>query len=146
MSNTQYAFIDRARLPTRDALQASITALGFDLALYPGFTLPEFSGFLPCTLEGEEGPGFEVFCEDAAEITGDEADLVAMAAGRDFCIGLVWRSSMKDLACVLIVSCALAKDFGAIVSYELESPQPLDEMLGSMPLVLRDARKEKPRQ
>lgn len=35
MSNTQVAFIGRARVPSRSALQASIDALGFDLKLDP---------------------------------------------------------------------------------------------------------------
>ena len=37
MSNTQYAFLKRSSVPDRAALQASVSALGFDLTLHPDF-------------------------------------------------------------------------------------------------------------
>ncbi|WP_157598189.1 MULTISPECIES: hypothetical protein [unclassified Rhizobacter] len=40
------------------------------------------------------------------------------------------------------VSCALTKDFGAIVSYEGEEPEPLDEMLEATQEIIRDAADE----
>ena len=143
MSNVQYAFLDRARVPDRPALQASIDALGFDLKLYPDFTPFTDEGFSPCVLGGEEGPGFEIAYQTASEATDDDEDFLAIADGRDYCITLVWRGSMKDLACVMIVSCALTKDFGAVVSYEGDEPSPLDEMLASTKEILIDAAAEK---
>jgi hypothetical protein len=38
-----------------------------------------------------------------------------------------------------IVSCALAKDFGAIVSCEGEDPEPLDDMLEATWEIIREA-------
>lgn len=46
---------------------------------------------------------------------------------------------MKDLACVLLVSCALVKDFGAVVCYEGEPPESLDRMIAVLPEVLAEA-------
>ena len=139
MSNTQFAFLPRAKVPDRNALQSSIDALGFDLKLHPEFTRFEDSGFLPFTFNGEDGPGFEIEYQDASDVTDDDEELEAIADGRDYCISMVWRSSMKDLACVMIVSCALTKDFDAIVSYEGEAPEPLAQMLEATRDIIRDA-------
>lgn len=139
MSNTQFAFLRRSQVPDRAALQASIDALGFNLKLHPEFTPFEDSGFLPFTLNGEEGPGFEIEYQDLTDIADGDEDLEALAGGRDHCISMAWRSSMKDLACVMIVSCALTKDFDAIVSYEGEAPQSLAAMLEATQEIIRDS-------
>lgn len=142
MSNTQYAFLDRSCVPDRSALQSSIEALGFDLQLHPDFTPFTDSGFSPCLLEGREGPGFEICYQSTAEATEGDEGFSALAGDRDFCISMVWRGSMKDLACVMIVSCALAKDFGAVVSYEGEDPSSFDEMLEAAKEIVRDSATE----
>lgn len=142
MSNTQYAFLDRARVPDRAALQASIDALGFDLKLSPDFKPFTDSGFLPFVLAGEQGPGFEIYYQSSAEAAEDDEDFLALADGRDYCIMMVWRGSMKDLACAMIVSCALTRDFGAIVSYEGDDPSPLDDMIEATRGIVSDAARE----
>ena len=144
MSNTQFAFIERARVPDRAALQASVDALGFGLKVHPAYTPFEDSGFLPFVLNGEDGFGFEISYQDASEIIGDDQRLRDLAAGRNHCISMVWHSSMKDLACVMIVSCALTKDFGAVVSYEGDPPEPLEKMLASTQEILTSGADEKP--
>lgn len=142
MSNIQYAFVRRDYVPTLLELQASIDALGFDLKLHPEYSPFKDSGFLPFVLNGEEGPGFEIQYVTAAElIDGDEA-MKTIAAGRDYCISMAWRGSMKDLACVLIVSCALMKDFDCIVSYEGEPPEPYENLLATVREVLEETTSE----
>ena len=144
MSNTQFAFIERSRVPDRTALQASVDALGFDLKLHPDYTRFDDSGFLPFVLNGKEGFGFEIYYQEASEIIGEDQTLRALAGGRDHCISMVWSSSMNDLACVMIVSCALTKDFGAVVSYEGEPPEPLEKMLSSTHDILKEGAGELP--
>lgn len=136
MSNIQYAFVHRSRVPSRPELQASIHALGFDLQLHADYLPFRNSGFLPMVLDGQEGPGFELEFMTADALTVDDPGLKAIAAGRDHCISMAWHGSMKDLACVLIVSCALVKDFDAVVSYEGEPPEPLDSLLATAREVL----------
>jgi hypothetical protein len=143
MSNTQFAFIRRNQVPDRTALQTSIDALGFDLRLHPDYTPFDDSGFLPFVLNGEEGFGFEIYYQDAAEVIGNDGDLKELANGRDHCISMVWRGSLKDLACVMIVSCALTKDFDAVVSYQGDPPEPLETMLGTARDVIKDGANEK---
>jgi hypothetical protein len=143
MSNSQFAFIQRQSVPDRATLQASLDRLGFDLQLNPDFTPFDDSGFLPFTLNGSEGPGFEIHYSEAQDVVGDDEGFAAIAGGRDYCITMTWGGRMKDLACVMMVSCALAQDFGAVVSYEGEEPQPLDEMLHTVQVALKEAAKEK---
>jgi hypothetical protein len=142
MSNTQFAFLKRSSVPDRASLQASIDALGFDLKLHPDFTPFDDSGFLPFTLNGEEGPGYEIYYEETKDVAKGDERLLALAGDRDHCISMVWRSSLKDLACVMVVSCALTKDFGAVVSYEGEPAEPLESMLEATYGILKDAADE----
>lgn len=129
MSNTQFAFINRNQVPDRKSLQAAIDQLGFDLQLHPDFTPFEDSGFSPCTFKGVEGAGFEISYDEAAELIDEDEELAALADGKDYCISLEWHSSMKDLACAMIVSTALAKYFDAIISYEGDEPESIEELL-----------------
>jgi hypothetical protein len=132
----------RSDVPSRDALQVSIDRLNFDLKLHPEFTPFEDSGFLPFSLSNEDGPGFEISYDEATEIFGEDEEFSTLANGRDYCISMVWRGSMKDLACVMIVSCALTKDFGAVVSYEGDAPDSLSEMIAATKQIIIDAANE----
>jgi len=144
VSNTQIAFLNRNNVPRREALQASIDKLGFNLKLDPEFTPFEDSGFSPCTLDGIPDVGFEVFYAPTLEVTEGDPDLATVAGDRDFSISMVWHSSMKDCACVMIVSCALAKDFDAVISYEGEEPEPFESLLASTKEIVADATKPTP--
>ena len=141
MSNTQYAFLKKSQEPGREALQASIDALGFDLTLYPDFSPLEDSGFLPCTLNGIAGVGFELNGEAAGEVVRGDNALRRIAGENDYGMSLVWGGSVEDRACAMIVSCALAKDFGAVVSYQGQAPEPLDHLLRSTRHIVDDAMK-----
>lgn len=125
MSNTQYAFLMRSRVPDRTALQASIDSMGFDLKLHTEYTSFTDSGFSPCILYGIPEVGFEIAYEQAQNFP----DLVGIAGSNDFCISMTWGGSMKDCACAMIVGCALVKDFGAVISYEGNPPDELDQLL-----------------
>lgn len=144
MSNTQYAFIQRTSVPDRAALQTAIDALGFDLKLDPTYTPFEDSGFSPCVLNGREGFGFEIYYSDVGEVTAGPEGLFAISSGRDHCISFVWHSSMNDLACAMIVGSALAKDFGAVVSYEGNPPQSVEELVAAAHESIKLGNEEKP--
>jgi len=145
VSNTQYAFLKRSKVPNREALQTSIDRLGFNLKLHPEFTPFEDSGFSPCVLDGIADVGFEVFYSPASNIVEDDAGLQNIVGDNDFFISMVWRGSMKDCACAMIVSCALAKDFDAVISYELNAPEPLETLIQNTKAIINDAAKEMPR-
>jgi len=145
MSNTQFAFLKQDRLPSRAALQAAIDALGYDLQLYPELDLRSDSGFSPCVLNGVPDVGFELETGPVAEVAGDDEEILAIAGDNDLCISMVWRSSMKDCAAVMIVSCALQKDFGAVISYEGEEPQALEDALAALPEIIAEAMQQRKR-
>jgi hypothetical protein len=52
---------------------------------------------------------------------------------------------MKDCASAMIVSCALAKDFGAVVTYEGEPSDSFETLLENTKSIVADAAKEEPR-
>lgn len=143
MSNIQYAFIDRTQVPDRATLQASLDALGFDVRLFPDCTPFQDSGFLPLVLEGEEGPGFEMECHETADLLAQDERLRSIASDRTCCISMSWHGSMRDLACVMVVSYTLSKNFGAIVSYEGDPPTSEEELLAGVQEALDEARRER---
>jgi len=143
MSNTQYAFLDKCRVPARLPLQASIDALGFDLQLHPELDLLNDTGFSPCVFYGMPDVGFELFSEPAADAVGGNEALKEAIGTRDFSLGMAWRGSMKDCAAVMIVSYALAKNFGAVVSYDGEPPAPLEVLLQALPEIIAMAKDER---
>ena len=145
MSCTQFAFLKKSQVPSRELLQASIDALGFDLKLDPELKLLEDSGFSPCILIGVADVGFKLFTEPAINVAGDDETLQEIAGDRDLCISMVWHSSMKDCAAAMIVSCALAKDYRAVISYEGEPPQALDELLQATYGIIEASKRERKR-
>ena len=56
---------------------------------------------------------------------------------------MAWGGSLKDCAAVMIASCALAKHFGAIISYEGEEPEELDNMILDTKNIILEAINEK---
>jgi hypothetical protein len=142
MSNTQYVFLNKSRVPNRATLQASIDRLGFDLQLDPDLQLLVDEGFSPCVLEGVPDVGFELMPMSTDRATNGDKEFLARAAGRDHCLTFTWRGSMKDCAAAMIVSCALASDCDALVSYEGDAPEPLQKLLEGTRDLVQDARAE----
>lgn len=141
MSNTQFAFLVPSRLPTRTEIQDSIDALGFDLTLSEDVDLATHVGFLPCVLDGIPGSGFEFFVEPAANIANGDEELMRKIGGRDLCASMVWRGSMRDCACAMIVGCALARDCDAVISYEGEPPSPLEVLIAETVAIVHEVRR-----
>lgn len=138
MSNIQYAFINKDKIPDRKALQSTINNFGFDLQLDSNFTPFEDEGFSPCIFYGENDIGFEIDYYLADEITEDDEDFKEIAGENDFCISMSWGGSMKDCASVMIVCSALAKDFGAVISYGGDKPDSLEKMISDTKLIISD--------
>jgi hypothetical protein len=117
MSLEQTAYLDRASVPQRAALQAAIDALCFDCNIDGSYAPFTSRGYLPCLLGGKES-GFEIYFEPATEVLHNFPHLSETIAGRDTAITFRWGGDMAECACVLIVSAALAISFGAIVHYQ----------------------------
>lgn len=145
MSQSQYAFLKKENIPDRDALQASIDALGFDLKLDPEYTPFKDEGFSPCTLNSESDAGFEIFYEKTAELIAEYEDdeFKKLVGDNDYAIEMCWRGSFKDCICVLMVSIALTKDFQATISYEGEGIETIENMQLGIDECLREIEKDK---
>jgi hypothetical protein len=142
MSNTQFVFLEKSKVPTRESLQDSIDALNFDLKLYPKLDLLNDSGFSPCIFYGTPDVGFELYSGSVRELVGINEALLKAIGKSDVFLSLVWQSSLQDLAAAMIVSCALAHDFGAVVSYEGNPPTLLGDLLEVVPQIVAEARAE----
>jgi hypothetical protein len=139
MANEQYAFLEKDKVPNRQAWQAAIDECGFDFQLDPGLKPFEDSGFLPCTLRGRDA-GFEIYYTGSPELLREFGDL---AQGKDYCISFRWGSSMAECASVMIASYTLARSFGAIVSYEGGDPyENLGAFLEETEACIEDAMKD----
>lgn len=145
MSNTQFAFINKGSVPGKEAWQKSIDDLNFKIRLQidPELEPLEDEGFSPCVWGNtDDDVGFEIYYEPSEYIHDDDEDLIKIIGGRDYCISMCWGGSMKDCAAVMIACCALAKDFGAVISYEGEEPDTLDKLIIDTNDIIAEAEKE----
>jgi hypothetical protein len=133
MSLQQTAYVLRANVPDRVALQAAVDALGFDCKIDAFYVPFQCSGFLPCVLAGNES-GFEIYFEPAADVLSDFPNLAGTVGSRDVAMTFRWGGDMSECACVMIVSAALARTFNAIVHYQD------DDMLYSADQLVEEAR------
>jgi hypothetical protein len=143
MANEQYAFIHKNKVPSRAQWQEAVDAAGFDLQIYPELQAFEHSGFMPCKLLGKDS-GVETYYSPAGEIFEDPAAIEELAVDRDYCISFRWGGSFREAACAMILSYALARVFGAVVSYEGEEPyQDLAALQKDTDEILKEAAKER---
>jgi len=112
MPRAQSAFIKRQDVPDRTALQSAIDNLKFKLSLDEAYAPFKTSGYLPCTLEGEDA-GFDLRFKDA-DLTSS-ADMASEIGDRDIEIALKWSGDVREMAAAVIFSAALAQHFGALV-------------------------------
>jgi hypothetical protein len=117
MSLLQTAFVEKSRVPDRAKLEEAACALGFDLAIDEFYRPFDCSGFLPCVLNGKKS-GFEIYFESTDEALQSFPRLKEEVGSRDCAISFRWGGDMTECACVIIVSAALAKSFGAVVHYQ----------------------------
>jgi hypothetical protein len=136
MTNEQYAFLHRTRVPNRDRWQQAIGPAGFNLRLDPALQPRINVGYVPCMLNGAKS-GVEMYFEDSHEFLESFRDL---ADDRDCCIAFRWGGSVSECACAMIASFALAESFDAVVSYEGEPPaESLQKFREEIEEVLRHA-------
>lgn len=108
MPRSYSAFLARADVPARKELQQAVDALRLKLALDDAYVPFKTSGYLPCTLDGQDA-GFDLRFQDI------DPGLQARAGDKDVAIAFRWGGDPREEASVLIVCAALAKNFGAIV-------------------------------
>jgi hypothetical protein len=113
MPRAQSAFLVRKDVPARKDLQKAIEGLKFKVTLDDGYAPFKTSGYLPCTLDGEDA-GFTIKFQDAAP-EGASANLKSALGERDVEIALKWSGDVRELIAAMAFSAALVQNFGAII-------------------------------
>ena len=105
-------FISRHRMPTPEEWQKQIDAAGFPLQLSTDFEVETtFSGYLPCTIYGEE-VGFEYYFDVLEDTLFDpsEPKTKSNIGDRDICVGFsAHGTDDAELAAAVMAAGALAK-------------------------------------
>jgi hypothetical protein len=113
MPRAQSAYLNRKDVPARKELQKAIDGLKFKVTLDDGYTPFKTSGYLPCTLDGEDA-GFTIKFQDVAADAAP-ANLKSQLGDRDVEIALKWSGDVREYIAAMAVSAALVNNFGAIV-------------------------------
>ena len=127
MARALTAYLKRADVPARAALQQAIDCLPFALTLDDGYVPFETAGYLPCTLDGEDA-GFDLRFKDAAAELQAAPTLQSAIGNRDIAISCKWGGDPREEAAALAVCAALTREFGAIVMRD-GVPLASDDML-----------------
>lgn len=108
MPRSYLALLARADVPARKALQQAVDGLKLKLSLDAAYVPFETSGYVPCTLDGEDA-GFDLRFQDV------DAALQEKAGDKDVALAFRWGGDPREEASVLIVCAALANNFGGLV-------------------------------
>jgi hypothetical protein len=108
------AYLRRKDVPVRKALQQAVNELEFALTLDDAYAPFETSGYLPCTLDGEDA-GFDLRFKDvAADLSGTPA-LQSSMGDRDTAVSCRWGGDPREEVSALIVCAALVRNCDALV-------------------------------
>ncbi len=113
MPRAQSAYLLRKDVPARKDLQKAIDGLKFKVTLDDGYAPFKSSGYLPCTLDGEDA-GFNIKFQDVAADAAP-ANLKSSLDGRDVEIAVKWSGDVREYIAAMAVCAALVNNFGAIV-------------------------------
>jgi hypothetical protein len=112
MARSQTAYMNRKDVPARADLQKAMDRFGFKVTLDHSYAPFTTSGYVPCTLDGEDA-GFDMrFAGVASNLP---PALASGIGGRDTAIGFAWAGDPREELAALTVCAALVGEFGAIV-------------------------------
>lgn len=103
MARTYTAYLNSDQIPALEALQAAIKSLGFKLMLDEVYAPLQFSGYLPCTLDGEDA-GVTIKFETSQQV-----------AGKNTAITLQWSGDPREQVSAVMIAAAYAHAFAATV-------------------------------
>ncbi|WP_454915529.1 hypothetical protein [Xanthobacter sediminis] len=114
MARALVAYLRRSDVPDRAALQPALDALKLKLTLDDGYVPLKSSGYLPCTLDGEDA-GFTIRFRDVDADLSARPSLKAALDGRDMAVDVKWSGDVREKVSALGVCAALARGFGALI-------------------------------
>ena len=112
MARALTAYLNRSDVPERGPLQQAIDALKFKVTLDADYAPFETSGYLPCTLDGEDA-GFDLRFRDVPDDLPPAVQ--AGLAGRDVALALKWGGDPREEMAALVFCAALVGKFNAVV-------------------------------
>jgi len=125
----QTAFLRKRTIPDRDALERAAADLGFDLVLTDFYQPFKSTGYHPCRINGSSS-GFQLSFKHAADIAVRNPNLASRIGARDAAMEFRWTGKPGELASVMILCAALVSQFDALVNYNDEKWQSMDDLLG----------------
>ncbi|ESS67405.1 hypothetical protein MGMO_167c00260 [Methyloglobulus morosus KoM1] len=118
MAKVRTAYLKHEQVPTRMALQDAIKNLRFKLILDDSYTPFECTGYIPCTLDGEDA---------GVEINFGETDFSALAptvkaaiGDRDTTINIRSGADPREIVSAAIIAATLANSFEALIQNQGE--------------------------
>ena len=113
MNQSMYAYLEPSRVPSAEALQATVYKAGFDLDLDADFNLTRSAGYLQCLLDGQ-ATGCE-WRQGEATASQLENDVVSLA--QSHCISFHWEEDFLESLVAMILSTVLATHHGATIMH-----------------------------
>jgi hypothetical protein len=114
MARTLHAYLEPGQMPDLPTLQAAIKQQGFKLVLDEAYAPCESSGYLPCTLEGEDAGVYMTFERDAA-LPEAAAALSAEQGARRALMRLKWSGDVREEMTAMVIAAVLVLGFDALV-------------------------------
>jgi len=114
VSQSLSAILARTDVPAREALEDAVEALKFKLSVDESYVPFESKGYLPCTLNGEDG-GLNIRLDAVEPYLAEFPSLKDQIGLRDTLVGLRSGGDPREDVCVLMLAAALAEKFDAIV-------------------------------
>lgn len=118
MARSFTVLIHQADFPLRASLQAAIKDLNFNLTVEDDYVPFVSSGYLPCTLEGEDAGLMLRFFKHEPDSDKDDS------------VNLQWSGDPREKVTVLIIASALASRFNALVFDENSAPVSASTLVG----------------
>lgn len=129
MPQSQSAILNRADVPTREALQAALKEFKFKLSIDEAYAPFASVDYLPCTLNGEDG-GLKLRFDALEPYLDQHPELKDHIGGRDTLISLKSGGDPREDVCVLMLAAVLAGKFGAVVHHPKKNTlTPADKLL-----------------
>jgi len=108
MARKLWLCLEATQAPALNALQAQIKAFGFKLTVDEGYAPFETSGYLPCTLEGEDA-GVDLRFERDAPLPDAAQALEAERGARRAVAKLAWTGDPREELSALVLALAFAQ-------------------------------------
>lgn len=118
MTKVRIAYLKREQVLSRMALQDAIKALRFKLILDEGYVPFESTGYLPCTLDGEDAGvdlkfgtiDFNALAPTVKAAIGDRDSAITIRSGAD----------PREIVSAAIIAATLANSFEALIQNQGE--------------------------